>query len=534
MRDISGKQVEETIRQYLANHSILETARATGISTVKVRKILITEGLWESDTSIKIGNLLAQGLTTGEIAETLHMSVKNVQAYMPYERGIYGREELSPEAVRADRYRNRMKKAASMQVLKRAENKMNTTRGETKAERLEQVADKKTAECRNSSTGGADVLRLHLELNLKYVDEEEIRILKEYGSMNKTISRDILVPADMTLHALSYAILRMFGWQNGHLHSFILPENIFQELTEDQFRIWAKMAGVYFRFPTENYEDIYWDDDYKEGESIRSWMKKKYTGPYRYKGYGEHYVINQIEVQRMFARWDEITVHDFILGGEQQPASHKVKLKKATVDQVMHAFADMFCYELLERLPLAEILYVKGKDQRGLAEIREHLDSQLSKLDMQEIIGEYGNTRFKSGKKERDFLEKYNPSVYPVTEQLIYRYDYGDGWEVLIRCENAYKQDETGMWKDMNGETPDVSAENLSEVAAKHRPVCIQKDGIELVDDVGGIHGFCEMLQVIYECDMNNEEKVEAREDILGWADMMGWSGRKISPKQTL
>ena len=57
------------------------------MSTVKVRKILITEGLWESDTSIKIGNLLAQGLTTEEIAEKLYMSVKNVQAYMPYERG---------------------------------------------------------------------------------------------------------------------------------------------------------------------------------------------------------------------------------------------------------------------------------------------------------------------------------------------------------------------------------------------------------------------------------------------------------------
>ena len=51
------------------------------MSTVKVRKILITEGLWESDTSIKIGNLLAQGLTTEEIAEKLYMSVKNVQAY---------------------------------------------------------------------------------------------------------------------------------------------------------------------------------------------------------------------------------------------------------------------------------------------------------------------------------------------------------------------------------------------------------------------------------------------------------------------
>lgn len=96
MGTISGKQVREIIRLYSSNNSILETARAAGLSTVKVRKILITEGLWESDTSIKIGTLLEQGLTTEEIAEILCMSVKNVQAYMPYERGIYGGDVLSP------------------------------------------------------------------------------------------------------------------------------------------------------------------------------------------------------------------------------------------------------------------------------------------------------------------------------------------------------------------------------------------------------------------------------------------------------
>ena len=57
---------------------------------------------------------------------------------------------------------------------------------------------------------------------------------------------------------------------------------------------------------------------------------------------------------------------------------------------------------------------------------------------------------------------------------------------------------------------------------------------VELVDDVGGISGFCEMLRTICECDMNNKEKREERENILDWAYMMGWTGRNISPKQTL
>lgn len=92
MGNISGMQVREVIRLYSSNNSILETARAAGLSTVKVRKILITEGLWESDTSIKIGTLLDQGLTTEEIAEILCMSVKMFRPICPMSGEYMGRE----------------------------------------------------------------------------------------------------------------------------------------------------------------------------------------------------------------------------------------------------------------------------------------------------------------------------------------------------------------------------------------------------------------------------------------------------------
>ena len=45
MGNVTGTQVESVIASYANNNSILETAKETGISTVKVRKILITEGL---------------------------------------------------------------------------------------------------------------------------------------------------------------------------------------------------------------------------------------------------------------------------------------------------------------------------------------------------------------------------------------------------------------------------------------------------------------------------------------------------------
>ena len=209
MNKITGNQVNEVIQSYQNNHSIIETAKKTGISTVKVRKILITEGLWESDTSNKIGELIQRGMKTEEIANTLCMTVKNVQAYMPYERGLYGGEEVSKEAIRSDKYRNRMRKAADMQMIK-------TNQSIDLSERSEKMKDNQEVN---------KVMKLHLELDMEFVEEEEKKILHRHAYVNKSISRDILVPADITLHALHYAIVRMFGWMNRLYRLFVMILN---------------------------------------------------------------------------------------------------------------------------------------------------------------------------------------------------------------------------------------------------------------------------------------------------------------------
>ena len=468
MRNISDELIDEIIQAYRSTHSILETAKIIGVSTVKVRKILITESLWESDTSNKIGALLKQGYQTEEVAKILCMSVKNVQAYMPYERGTYGGTQISGDAIRSGNYRNRMKNAAGMQVVKR--------------EKIEKIIEGNTQMKENNHD--LNILKLHLELDMEYVGEEEKELLKKHGHMKNSISRDILVPSDITLHALHYVIQRAFGWQNGHLHNFSLPDHVFEELTDNRFSAWAELAGVYFRFPTENFEDIYWDDDYEENQSFKSWLKKKYTGPYQYRGFSEHYLYNQEEVKEIFSRWEEIIDH-----------------------------------ELLERLPLTSLLYTG--QENSISEAKEHAKNQLNEICFEDIYEQYESTNFKSRKQRREFLEKCNIDVLPITHQLNYSYDYGDGWEVKITCDGVLSKDE-------------IEQSIFEEVIEKHRPVCIAKDGIELVDDVGGIHGFCEMLETIYECDFYDEEAVEERESMLAWAQMMGWTGRRIGVKQTL
>lgn len=50
----------------------------------------------------------------------------------------------------------------------------------------------------------------------------------------------------------------------------------------------ADLVGILFQPPGECEHDIFWDDDYQSG-SIKTWLKKKYTGPYFFNGITEDY-----------------------------------------------------------------------------------------------------------------------------------------------------------------------------------------------------------------------------------------------------
>lgn len=99
--------------------SILKTAAALHLSTIKVRRVLITEGLWSSRSSVEIGKLKAAGMSTAQIAEKLHMTEKNVQAYMPYEGGVYGEE--SQNAVDSRKSRDKTRGKNNIEVVENVE-----------------------------------------------------------------------------------------------------------------------------------------------------------------------------------------------------------------------------------------------------------------------------------------------------------------------------------------------------------------------------------------------------------------------------
>ena len=105
----------------------------------------------------------------------------------------------------------------------------------------------------------------------------------------------------------------------------------------------------------------------------------------------------------------------------------------------------------------------------------------------------------------------------PILNAIHYRYDYGDDWNVKITATACYESKK-------NYEASGNPIESISD----HRPICIDADALPVCDDVGGIHGYCDMLETLHGDDL------EEKESMKNWARCMGWTGRRISPKNIL
>jgi len=73
--------------------SLSGIADECGIDMLKVRKMLITAGVYENEMSRKISVLWKEGKTTREIQECTGLSAASVHSYLPYSRIVYGREQ---------------------------------------------------------------------------------------------------------------------------------------------------------------------------------------------------------------------------------------------------------------------------------------------------------------------------------------------------------------------------------------------------------------------------------------------------------
>ena len=111
------EQMEAAVDLYNADFSLQAIAGEIGLNPIKVRKLLITAGVYESETAEMVQDTFnsyreTQSYTTAILstAGALNLSKSSITSYLPYEKGVYfpstvAGDKISVGAERQRRYR---------------------------------------------------------------------------------------------------------------------------------------------------------------------------------------------------------------------------------------------------------------------------------------------------------------------------------------------------------------------------------------------------------------------------------------------
>ena len=111
------EQIDAAVALYGEDCSLQSIADALALNPIKVRKLLITAGVYESEVAEKVKNTFEEYRETQDYktsilstANTLQLSKASVTSYLPYQKGVYfpstaSKEKISVGAERQRRYR---------------------------------------------------------------------------------------------------------------------------------------------------------------------------------------------------------------------------------------------------------------------------------------------------------------------------------------------------------------------------------------------------------------------------------------------
>ena len=111
------EQMDAAVTLYNSEMSLQAIGDELGLNPIKVRKLLITTGVYESEVAEKVKNTFEEYRETQDYktsvlstANALQLSKASVTSYLPYQKGVYfpstaSKEKISVGAERQRRYR---------------------------------------------------------------------------------------------------------------------------------------------------------------------------------------------------------------------------------------------------------------------------------------------------------------------------------------------------------------------------------------------------------------------------------------------
>ena len=122
---ILQEQMQAAVVLYEEDNSLQSIADALSLNPIKVRKLLITAGVYESETADVVNSAFEakRGIPYKEaveaVATQLNLSKASVTSYLPYKKGVYFREDCDRDqiSVGAERLRRMRQRQKAVEAL---------------------------------------------------------------------------------------------------------------------------------------------------------------------------------------------------------------------------------------------------------------------------------------------------------------------------------------------------------------------------------------------------------------------------------
>lgn len=112
-------------------------AEEFGMTSIKIRKILVTAGVYDSPVYQRVIELYEAGKSVSEICKLTELSVASVNGYLPYKKAIYKMEERTLLAERLVKYRRRKEAVETLKCCMNSE----TSKEEEKRLKISEALD---------------------------------------------------------------------------------------------------------------------------------------------------------------------------------------------------------------------------------------------------------------------------------------------------------------------------------------------------------------------------------------------------------
>ena len=97
---IMKEVIDAVIESFEETNELKLTAAEFDMSPIKIRKLLITAGVYENEVSRQVQDIFRETKSISQVMLETGLSRASVSGYLPYQKMVYGADELSVAAER--------------------------------------------------------------------------------------------------------------------------------------------------------------------------------------------------------------------------------------------------------------------------------------------------------------------------------------------------------------------------------------------------------------------------------------------------